>query len=72
MEVYKKVLREKGMKVVATKWVDINKGSEAEPNYRCRLVAKHFNRWRDHEMFSATPPRELFKFFLSMQRTRRG
>jgi hypothetical protein len=34
MGVYTKVPREKWMKVISTKWVDINKGDEANPNHR--------------------------------------
>ena len=36
--VYKKVKREHYMKVISTKWLDINKGDETNMNYRARLV----------------------------------
>ncbi len=36
--VYTKRRREHWMKVITTKWIDQNKGDEANPNYRARLV----------------------------------
>ena len=38
--VYTKVPREPWMQVITTKWLDINKGDEASPNYRARLVGR--------------------------------
>ena len=47
MKVYTKVPVEEcwantGKAPIATRWIDINKGDENEPNYRSRLVAKEF------------------------------
>ena len=36
--VHTKVKRETWMKVVTTKWIDINKGGKTNKNYRARLV----------------------------------
>ena len=38
--VYTKVMRKPWMKVITTKWIDHNKGDEAVPNYRARLVGR--------------------------------
>ena len=48
MGVYEKVdineaWSETGKAPIAVRWVDINKGDTANPNYRSRLVAKEFN-----------------------------
>ena len=47
MGVYTKVPREEarrhGARVITTKWVDTNKGSQVEPNYRSRLVGRELN-----------------------------
>ena len=33
----------RGIRIVGTRWLDINKGDDEEDNYRSRLVAKDFN-----------------------------
>ena len=38
--VYTKMRKEKLMKVISTKWIDINKGDKERPNIRCRLVGR--------------------------------
>ena len=37
MSVHTKVRRRRGMKIISTKWLDINKGDEFHPNCRARL-----------------------------------
>ena len=44
-----------GAKVISTKWVDTNKGSEGEPNYRSRLVGRELNLSDRPDLFAATP-----------------
>ena len=44
MKVWKAVPRTKDMKVTSTRWVDINKGDKANPNYRSRLVARELKK----------------------------
>ena len=39
-------------------WVDVNKGDEVHPLYRCRLVAKETKRDKRDDLFAATPPHE--------------
>ena len=59
MGVYSKVpmedARRLGAKVITTKWVDTNKGSEAEPNYRSRFVGRELNLSDRPDLFAATP-----------------
>ena len=42
--VYTKILRSQasrnGWKVIQTRWIDINKGDDENPNYRSRLAGK--------------------------------
>ena len=71
MRVYDKVpieecLAETGRKPIAVRWVDINKGDTAQPNYRSRLVAKEL-RGNDEnpDWFAATPPSECLKLMLT-------
>ena len=43
------------------RWVDTNKGSEAESDVRCRLVARDFRQKKDkgrEDLFAETPPLE--------------
>ena len=67
MKVYEKVsveecMRATGRKPIGVRWVDINKGDSAQPNYRSRLVAKEFKGKEDRpEWFAATPPSECLK-----------
>ena len=66
MGVYTKVPREEarksGTRVITTKWVDTNKGSEIEPNYRSRLVGRELNLSERPDLFAATPPRNVLHF----------
>ena len=48
--------RANGRKVIPTRWIDINKGDGANPNYRSRFVAKEFNTESQEGLFAATPP----------------
>ena len=56
------------------RWVDTNKGSEAESDVRCRLVARDFRQKRDkgrEDLFAETPPLEAIRMQLSKAVTRR-
>jgi hypothetical protein len=56
------------------RWVDTNKGSEAESDVRCRLVARDFRQKRDNgreDLFAETPPLEAIRMRLSKAVTRR-
>lgn len=59
-----------GKSPIKVRWVDTNKGSEDNPQYRSRLVAMEFNRGKGQpEWFSATPPLESLKTLLSQVAT---
>ena len=69
--VYTKITRKEaeqmGCKVVKVRWIDINKGDEANPVYRSRLVAKEFREGENDEenLFAGTPPLEALKLLIS-------
>ena len=69
-KVYEKVPRkmaeELGAKVVTTRWLDINKGDEAKPNYRSRLVGREIKTDKRLDLFAATPPLESLKVVTSI------
>ena len=70
MGVYEKVNTQEcweatGTAPIATRWVDINKGDTASPNYRSRLVAKEFNTGPCPELYAATPPSECLRLMIS-------
>ena len=54
MKVWKKIPRRqaqaRGMKVIKTRWIDINKGDDANPIYRSRLVGKEsiMKPWKEY------------------------
>ena len=59
--VYHKVPEEKALRMtrkkpIGVRWLDTNKGDEATPEYRSRLVAKEIKRNTLDEMVAATPP----------------
>ena len=68
-EVYEKVKVEEcwkatGKPPIGVRWVDINKGDSANPNYRSRLVAMEFKTDNKPEWYAATPPSECLKLVL--------
>ena len=68
----KALVRSKGHKIVSTRWVDVNKGDNACPNYRSRLVARQL---KAHDksgtvFFAPTPPLEALRTVLSRTTTR--
>ena len=56
-----------GQRITTVKWVDTNKGTDANPEIRCRLVARDFKGpEKDREdLFAATPPWELKRLLMS-------
>ena len=70
MQVYTKVPRSEayvnGSKVITTKWLDINKGDEKEPNYRSRLVGRELKLDNRLDLFAATPPLEALRIICAM------
>ena len=63
-----------GRPPISTKWVDVSKGDECEPNYRSRLVARQIKA-RDFSgdtYFAPAPPLEALRTVLSLAATRIG
>ena len=76
MKVYEKVdiaecWAATGKAPIGVRWVDINKGDVAQPNYRSRLVAKEFKTEERPEWYAATPPGECLKIILSKMASNR-
>ena len=70
-KVYSKVPIEECRRVtskepVGSKWIDINKGDSANPEYRSRLVAQEIKRDVRDDLFAATPPLEAKKALFSL------
>ena len=61
--------RSMGIKVIGTKLTDINKGDDANPNYRSRFVANEFNNSQMDGLFAATPPLEALKYLIHQAAT---
>ena len=68
-EVWTKISRKealrRGIKVVGTRWIDVNKGDPKNPVHRSRFVAKEFNDGKDLTIFAATPPLEALRWLIS-------
>ena len=71
-EVYEKVKEEvcwavTGKAPIGTRWIDINKGDEVNPEYRSRLVAQQVKyNSKEKNIFAATPPLEAQKLLCAM------
>ena len=59
-----------GSKPIGTRWVDVNKGDDKNPDYRSRLVAQEINNEKRDGLFAATPPIEAKKALFSMAGTK--
>ena len=51
---------------IGTRWVDVNKGDDANPEYSSRLVAQEIKRDNREDLFAATPPLEAKKMLMAM------
>ena len=59
---------------ISTRWIDVNKGDESNPNYRSRWVGRDFkgsDKDRD-DLFAATPPLEPKKLLISSAASQMG
>ena len=69
MRVWDKVPRDVCLgRPIPVRWVDTNKGTEAEPNYRSRIVAKELKATSPGDpvdLYAATPPLEAVKMIIS-------
>ena len=50
--------------MVQTRWIDINRGGDENPNYRSRLVGKEFNNEPMEGLFAGTPPLEALRYLI--------
>ena len=50
--------------IISTRWIEINKGYDANAVYRSRLVGKEFNDGQMDGLFAATPPLEALRFLV--------
>ena len=66
----KRTAKEQGWKIIKSRWIDINKGDDENPNYRSRMVGKEFNDREIEGLFAATPPLEALRLILSWAATR--
>ena len=79
MQVWEVFDRPSNKKVVATRWVDVNKGDEKNVKYRSRLVAKEIKRlkrsngtpcsWTD--FFSSMPPITALRILFTLAVTQK-
>ena len=75
MKEYSKVQWAEAMTVtgkphIKVRWVDVNKGDKANPNYRSRLVAKEIKTDALTEYFAAMPPLAALKVLLTLAATK--
>ncbi len=63
-----------GRQPISVRWVDVNKGDEANPKYRSRLVARQIKALdrSGATYFAPAPPLEALRTVLSMAMTRVG
>ena len=54
---------------ITVRWVDVNKGDDATPNYRSRLVAREMRDAGEESTFAPTPPLEALRTVLSLAAT---
>ena len=55
-----------GRDPIGTRWVDVNKGDDQEPDYRSRWVAQEIKHDKRDDLFAATPPLEAKKLLLAL------
>ena len=60
----RKLAKDKGWKIVRSRWIDINKGDDLSLNYRSRMVGKESNDSELDGLFAATPPLEALRLLL--------
>ena len=58
-----------GKRQITAKWVDINKGDDANPMYRSRLVARELRLLGQDSIFAPTPLLEALRTVLGMAAT---
>ena len=61
----RRMAKERGWRIIKSRWLDINKGDDANPRYRSRFVGKEFNDKTVDGLFAATPPLEALRLLIS-------
>ena len=61
-----------GKPPIRTRWVDTNKGSAGDPEYRSRWVAQEFRIGVDNSLYAATPPLEAVREVISDAASNKG
>ena len=56
--------KKKGWKVIATSWIDINKGDDIEEIYRSELIAEQCNTEQNDGWFASTSPLEALQYLV--------
>ena len=64
--VQRKEAQERGHKIISTRWLDVNKGDQAKPDYHSRLVGREINTHARLDLFAATPPLESLRVICSL------
>ena len=55
----------RGITIIETRWVVINKGDDEKPNYRSRIVGEEFHTERQMGLVAATPSFGALDFLIS-------
>lgn len=55
-----------------TKWIDVNKGDSAHPNFRSILVGREYNEYRGDTLYASTRPLEAMRMIISDAATHEG
>ena len=69
VKIARREAQRRGIKVLTSRWIFINKGDRENPDVRSRFVAKEFNTGEEVGLFAATPPLEALKVMLSFATT---
>ena len=67
--VWRKITRRealrRGIKIIGTRWIDVNKGDKDHPDLRSRLVGQEFWDGKDESLFASMPPLEALRYLIS-------
>eukprot|EP00973_Karenia_brevis_P031298 4319995-Karenia_brevis.AAC.1 len=55
----------RNIKIIGTRWIDVNKGDKDNPLLRSRLVGQEFRDGEDDSLFASTPPLEALRLLVS-------
>ena len=67
--VWRKITRREALrraiKIIGTRWIDVNRGDKDHPDLRSRLVGQEFWDGKDESLFASTPPLEALRYLIS-------